>query len=132
MAKVNAHGIQGDAAKLNRNWLAGRCQWVIKQSYSNQALSLSEFLVIVSSTHRCREAGLSMLYKVSSNSNHFLFSELPSASTRVRHNRAAAAAFSTLCLTPERGMGSRMQSTVGCFPELCFLQFSVLQVLVGL
>ena len=33
-----------------------------------------------------------MLYKVNSNSNHCLFSELPSASTRVRHNRAAAVA----------------------------------------
>ena len=29
-------------------------------------------------------------------------------------------------------MGSRVQSTVGYFPELCFLQFSVAQVLVGL
>ena len=29
-------------------------------------------------------------------------------------------------------MGSRVQSTVGCFPELYFLQFSVAQVLVGL
>ena len=29
-------------------------------------------------------------------------------------------------------MGSRVQSTVGCFSELCFLQFSVAQVLVGL
>ena len=28
-------------------------------------------------------------------------------------------------------MGSKVQSTVGCFPELCFLQFSVAQVLVG-
>ena len=28
--------------------------------------------------------------------------------------------------------GSRVQSTVGCFPELCLLQFSVAQVLVGL
>ena len=40
--------------------------------------------------------------------------------------------FRTLCLTPARWMGSRMQSTVGCFSELCFLQFSVAQVLVGL
>ena len=24
-----------------------------------------------------------------------------------------------------------MKSTIGCFPELCFLQFSVAQVLVG-
>ena len=29
-------------------------------------------------------------------------------------------------------MGSWVQSTVGCFPELCLLQFSVAQVLVGL
>ena len=29
-------------------------------------------------------------------------------------------------------MGSWVQLTVGCFPELCFLQFSVAQVLVGL
>ena len=28
-------------------------------------------------------------------------------------------------------MGSSLQSTVGCFPELCFLQFFVAQVLVG-
>ena len=35
-------------------------------------------------------------------------------------------------LTSERWMGSRAQSTVGCFPELCFLQFSVVQVHVGL
>ena len=29
-------------------------------------------------------------------------------------------------------MGSRVQSTVGCFPELYFRQFSVAHVLVGL
>ena len=29
-------------------------------------------------------------------------------------------------------MGSRVQSTVGCFPELFFLQFSVSQLLVDL
>ena len=29
-------------------------------------------------------------------------------------------------------MGSRVQSTVGSFPELCFLQFSLAQVLVRL
>ena len=33
-----------------------------------------------------------MLYKVNLGSNHCLFSELPSASTRVRHTRAATAA----------------------------------------
>ena len=29
-------------------------------------------------------------------------------------------------------MGSRVQSTIRCFPELCFIQFSLEQVLVGL
>ena len=38
MVKVNAHGIQGDAARWIRNWLAGRRQRVcINQSYSNWA-----------------------------------------------------------------------------------------------
>ena len=36
-------------------------------------------------------AGLSMLCKVNSNYNNWLFSELPSASTKVRHTRATAA-----------------------------------------
>ena len=40
--------------------------------------------------HRRRVALLSMLYKVNSNSNLCLFSELPSASNRVRNSRAAA------------------------------------------
>ena len=36
MVKVNPHGIQGDAARWIRNWLAGRRQRVsINQSYSN-------------------------------------------------------------------------------------------------
>ena len=111
--------------------------------------------------HRRRVVGLSMLYKVNANSNHCLFSEIPSASTRVRHTRAAAAAhplefevsrcrtshlrgvscwprfecgmtLNILCLTPACCMGSRAQSTVGCFIEFCVLQFSVAQVLVGL
>ena len=43
--------------------------------------------------HRRCVAGLSMLYKVNSNSNHCLFSELLSGSTRVRHAQAAAAAY---------------------------------------
>ena len=38
MVKFNAHGIQGDAARWNRNWLAVRRQRVcIKKSYSNWA-----------------------------------------------------------------------------------------------
>ena len=33
--------------------------------------------------------------------------------------------FPALCLTPERWMHLRVQSTVGCAAELCFLQISV-------
>ena len=47
--------------------------------------------------HRHHVAALSMLYKVNSDSNHCLFSELPSASIRVRHTRAAAAAYPLEC-----------------------------------
>ena len=42
--------------------------------------------------HRRRVDGLSMLNKVNLNSNHCMFSDLPSAPTRVRHFRAAAPA----------------------------------------
>ena len=42
--------------------------------------------------HRRNIVGLSLLFKINSCSDHYLFSELPTASTRVRHNRAAAAA----------------------------------------
>ena len=42
--------------------------------------------------HRRRVAGLSMLCKANSNSNHCLFSELPSATTIVRNTRATVAA----------------------------------------
>ena len=42
MLKVNAHGIQGDAAKWMINWLAGRRLRVcINQSYSNRAPVIS-------------------------------------------------------------------------------------------
>ena len=38
MLKVDAQGINGDAARWIRNWLAGRRQWVcINQSYCNRA-----------------------------------------------------------------------------------------------
>ena len=110
--------------------------------------------------HRRRVAGLSMLYKVNSNSNHCLFSELLSASTRVRHTRAAAAVnplevevsryitsqFARCLVLAQVRMWNYLPHTVfdtgtqdrfwaavtvGCIPELC-LQFSVAQVLMGL
>ena len=104
--------------------------------------------------------GLVCCTRLIANCNHCLFSELQFASIRVRHLELRpqlihwslkyqgvewsnlqvvfCARFEcvmtcpTLCLTLEHWMGSRVQSTIGCFPELCFLQFSVAQVLVGL
>ena len=75
-----------------------------------------------------------MLYKGNSNSNHCLFSDLPSASTRVRHTLAAAAVESLEFEVSKgverankkgfsfwskfvRWMGVRVQSTVGYFPD---------------
>ena len=113
------------------------------------------------SCHRRNVAGLSTLYKVNLNSNHSLFNGLQTASIRVRHTKLRSQlihwrlnyegvkrpnlkgvsclprfecgmTLTTMCLIPERWMGSRVQSTVGCFYELCFLQFSLAQVLVGL
>ena len=91
-------------------------------------------------------------YKVNSNSNHCLFSELPSASTRVRHFRAVAAVhplefeglrcrtsiFAGSFLPAQVRMWNHLPYTVfdtgtldgfkgavnRWFPELCFLQFS--------
>ena len=94
------------------------------------------------------------IYKVKSNSNHRLCTELPSSSTRVRYSRVAAKLIQwslryqgvkrpnlqgyppglgsmwndlpyTLCLPPESWTGLRVQSAVGCFYELKFFQFSV-------
>ena len=104
-----------------------------------------------------------MLYKVTANSNHCLFSEFQSAVKKIeldaselrpqlihwslkyegveppnlqgvscRPRFESGMTFPTLCLTPERWMGSWAQSTVGCFTELCFLKFSVAHLLVGL
>ena len=52
---------------------------------------LSPDQIFLSLRHRRNVAALCMLYKVNSNSKHCLISELPSASVRVRHTRAAAA-----------------------------------------
>ena len=97
--------------------------------------------------HRHNVAGFIMLYKVNWNSNHSLYSELPSASTRIRHTELLpqiihwclkyqgvectnlqgvccrprfeyGMTFPTLCLILERWMGSMVQSTASCFPEL--------------
>ena len=49
------------------------------------------FIILTFLCHRRHVATLCVLYKVNSNSNHCLFSELPSASVRDRHTRTAAA-----------------------------------------
>ena len=91
-------------------------QLVERQVYSVAGLCPDQTFLLC---HRRHVAALCMLYKVNSNSNHCLFCELPSASVRVRHTRAAAAAhplecevcrprlvcgmtFPTPCLTLER------------------------------
>ena len=58
-------------------------QLVELQVYSVARLCSDQSFLSV--CHRRRVAGLSMLYKVNSNSNNWLFGELPSASTWVRH-----------------------------------------------
>ena len=70
------------------------CSRCVGQLLERQVFAVARFShdqTFLSLYHRRRVAGLSMLYKVDANFNHSLFSELPSASTRVRHTRAAAA-----------------------------------------
>ena len=80
-------------------WFGGqllcRLQLLERQVYSVSRLSLDQSFL--SLCHRRHVAGLCMLCKVNSNSNHCLFSELSSASigvrpTRARQTWAAAAA----------------------------------------
>ena len=110
--------------------------------------------------HQRRVAGISMLYRLirtlslCSASFHLLLQEFDISELRpqlihwslkyqgVKHPNSLGLfcrlrfdwgmTFPTLCLILERWMGSRVQLTVGCFPELCFLQFFVAQVLMGL
>ena len=66
-----------------------RLQLLERQVYSVARLCPDQTFLLL--CHRHHVAALCMLYKVNSNSNHCQFSELPSASTRIRHTRAAAA-----------------------------------------
>ena len=136
----NCSPVGGSAAKRH-------LQLHERQVYSVAKLCPHRSLLLC---HIRNVAGLSILYKVNSYCNHCLFSELPSASTKVRHTRyplefevsrckelpnlqgvscrprfECGMTFPTLCLIPGRWMRSRVQSTVVCFPELCFLHFSV-------
>ena len=78
--------------------------------------------------HRRHVPGLCMLYKVNSNSNHCLFSELPSASTRDRHTdlRLRLIHWSLKNQGVERpnlqGVSSRPRFECGMtFPTLCLI-----------
>ena len=64
-------------------------QLLERQVYSVARLCPDQ--TFLSLCHRRHVAALYMLYKVNSNSNYYLFGELPSASVRVQHTRAAAA-----------------------------------------
>ena len=75
-------------------------------SFWSRFYSPNPWVLFSSLCHQRRVAGLSMLYKVNSNSNHCLFSELPSASTRVWHTQEIVIAhpleFEVLwCWTPQ-------------------------------
>ena len=65
-------------------------QLLERQVYSVARLCSDQ--IFLSLRHQRHVAALCMLYKVNSNSNHCLFCELRSASVRVRHTRAVAAA----------------------------------------
>ena len=134
-------------------------QLLERQGYSEARLCPDQ--TFLSLCHRRHVAALCMLYKGNSlNSLYCFCSDLPSTALRVRHNRAVAAAHPlelkyqgvehpnlqgvscrprlvcgmiclTPCLTPDRWMGLRELSIVGCFPEFVF-HFSVVQVLVWL
>ena len=140
---------------------AAECQFQLLERHVCSVARLCPDQSFLSLCRQLCMAGASMLYKVKLNSNPCLFSELPSLLLECdipelwqklihwclkyqgleRPNLHGVSCwprfecgmtFPTLCLAPERSMGSPLQSTVGCFSELCFLQFFVAQVLVGL
>ena len=139
---------------------AAECHLQVLERHVYSVAWLCPDQTFLSLCHRRRVAGLSILHRVNSISNHCLFGAFPSTieidipelrpqlvhwnlkcqgvespnllgfSYRLRFD--CGMTFPTMCLTPERWMGSRVQSTVGCCPEFCFFQFSVAYVLVGL
>ena len=100
--------VLGSAAACHLQLLERQAYSVARHCPDHSFLSLS---------HRCLVAGLSMLYKVNSNSNHCLFSKLPPDSNRVRHNRPAAAVHPlefevSRCSTSQFARSFRMCSNV--------------------
>ena len=69
---------------------AAECHFQLQERQVYSVARLYPDQTFLSLCHRRHVAALCILYKVNSNSNHCLFSELSSASVRVRHERAAA------------------------------------------
>ena len=76
--------VWGSAAECHLQFLECQVYTVARHCLDHTFLSLCHRRHVV--------VELCLLYKVNLNSNHCLFSELPSASVRVRHIRATAAA----------------------------------------
>ena len=74
-------------------WLsAAECHHQLLEGQVYSVVRLCPAQTFLSLCHQRHVTALCMWYKVKSDSNHCLFSELPSASVRVRYTRAAAAA----------------------------------------
>ena len=135
---------------------AAECHFQLLERQVYSVARLFPDQTFLSWCHRCHVATLCMLYKVNSNSNHCMFSELPSASVRVRRIRAATAAHPLefevsrcrknvpICKVfptcsdsiedwPSTGTldGFKEQSIVGILPEFFFLSFSWFRCLWG-
>ena len=128
---------------------AAECHPQLLQRQVYSVASLWPDQSFLSLCHWHNVAGLSMLFKVNSYSNHCLFIELPSFSTRVWHTRAVAAAHPlefevSMCKTSQFA-GCILPTQVRMWnvsPHsglhwnagwvLCVIKFSLAQVLVGL
>ena len=141
---------------------AAECHLLLLERQVYSVAKLCSDQIFLSLYHLRRVAGLSRLVKVNSNSNHLSVQRASNCfyardrqfelrpqlihwslkyrdvqrpnllclSCRLRFE--CGMTFPTLGLTLKRWMGSRVQSTIECVPELCFLQFSVAQVIVEL
>ena len=95
-------GVWGSAAKCNLQLPESQVYSVARRCPDQTFLSLC---------HRRHVASLCMLYKVNLNSNHCMFSKLPSASLGVRNTEAAAAAHPLELEVSRR----RMSQSARCF-----------------
>ena len=94
--RVFSQTLAKGTTRMKKGKETDECNWEAwawkKQSGHEKKKKSQRPITFLSLCHRRHVAALCMLYKVIFNSNHCFFSELPSASGRVRHTRAAAAA----------------------------------------